>query len=264
MIARIYVVNIIYIGERARNVLVEHFTNTNDVNHITASNYIEQVKNIKSNIGVIDMISLEYHIAIGGDDQYNKDNNEDPSARTIIYGVQQPIQAIADGSVFNNNTFLLDDVVIDKRSLIDPGFDIQISEVSAINSRIDLSINITATRDFANPVIVHTAIIEKRIITNSNDTLRNVLKKLLPTAAGSTELGPWLNGENRNFTRSWNIDMTIYDSTQLAVIVFVQNKDVPLEIYQAEIADISTKISSPPVGIEDILLSEIKDGYSII
>ena len=39
----------------------------------------------------------------------------------------------------------------------------------------------------------------------------------------------------------------------------MQNKDVPLEIYQAEIADISTKISSPPVGIEDILLSEIKD-----
>ena len=80
----------IWIGERARNVLVEHFTNTNDVNHITASNYIEQVKNTKSNIGVIDMISLEYHIAIGGDDQYNNDNNEDPSARTIVYGVQQP------------------------------------------------------------------------------------------------------------------------------------------------------------------------------
>ena len=75
-----------------------------------------------------------------------------------------------------------------------------------------------------------------------------------------TGRGPcWPSGTTEIISLSpWDINVRIYDSTQLAAIVFVQNRDTR-EIYQAEFIKLGNK--NPPliVGLEDELRTELEN-----
>jgi len=249
----------ILIGERSRNVLVEHFTNINEPEHFNAKERLNNIDNIKSNIGIFDMIPLQYHTEIPSSDQYNKDNEGDPSARALVYGVQTTPRTVVDGNVYNDNSFQWTSVTIDKRVIVTPQFDIQIVEQTANSDQIQLEITVTSNINLAEQVVVYAAIIEEKIITSNNDTIRNVVKKILPGADGTLINRTWAPGTTEIISLSpWDINVRIYDSTQLAAIVFVQNRDTR-EMYQAEFIKLGTK--NPPliVGLEDELRTELEN-----
>jgi hypothetical protein len=189
-----------------------------------------------------DFIYLNYHIPNPDDtDSLYQDNRSEPQTRANSYGISQSVVTVTDGNQYFGTAsgWVLDS--LDKRSLIDPQFaiDLIIDENDPANASEDSLIvewSIEALRDIPNPVIVHTLVIEEEI-TFESSVAYNVVKKMLPNAAGSQnqDFQSFIAGDQYSSRIEWPIDVNIYDGTQLAVVVFVQERtdgSRPGEIYQ--------------------------------
>ena len=104
------------------------------------------------------------------------------------------------------------------------------------------------------------AVIEEKIVLSPGDTAYNVLKKMLPNPAGSyrEDLTSFIPGQKYSSAQlDWEIDVPLYNSNDLAVVVFVQQKtdgSVPGEIYQTAYTKITDPKDSPVItGLEGIL-----------
>ncbi len=102
---------------------------------------------------------------------------------------------------------------------------------------------------------------EEFIVLASGDTAFNVVKKMLPNPAGSSKDGVTSFNPGDVYSSAqldWIIDVPLYSSDNLAVIVFVQEKtdgSVPGEIYQAAYIKV-TDPKDPPLilGLEGVLV----------
>ena len=76
-------------------------------------------------------------------------------------------------------------------------------------------------------------------VYSTTDTIRNVLRKILPNASGIIKKRPF--EVNEEFTESveWTPE-GFYDPTQLRVIVMIQN-EVTKDIYQVAFMDLDDK-----------------------
>src|SRR5690606_4889098 len=124
----------VYIGEKKRNVLVEHFTNQHGLQPETAdaeayfNGLFEMVPFAESNF-----FKIEYHISNPGVDSINRNNPAAPQARGLFYGVSQPPATVMDGvlgdyfgTVLNGSPVGVTPVQLDRRSLEDPTFNIEL------------------------------------------------------------------------------------------------------------------------------------------
>src|SRR5690606_2203499 len=90
----------IYIGEKKRNVLVEHFTNSSTPAASTVRSDLDILYNNQTLSGLktkSDFIRIQYHIAAGGFDQLNLDNPNDPAGRAYVYGFDYAPTTVMDG-----------------------------------------------------------------------------------------------------------------------------------------------------------------------
>jgi hypothetical protein len=88
----------------------------------------------------------------------------------------------------------------------------------------------------ARELTFHVVVLERRItgITglNGETSFKNVVKIMLPDAAGTTLYKAWTNREKRTSLDTWNMEH-VYDPSELRVVVFIQDESTH-EIYQAE------------------------------
>lgn len=130
--------------------------------------------------------------------------------------------------------------------------------MSAASDVIELESTISSNINLNEQIIIYAAIIEEEIITPNNDTMRNVFKKFLPDPGGTLFNETWTPGMSRTVNLSWEIDVNIYDSTQLGAVVFVQNRTTE-EILQTDYIKLSNKDIPLITGIEDKFLSQIEN-----
>jgi hypothetical protein len=255
----------IYIGEKKRTVLVEHFTNNNTGNQ--ARVYLDNLYTNQTLSGVkmqSDFIRIQYHLANGGFDQLNDDNPTDPATRAFIYGVDTPPTTVMDGILgaspynqsnspiieFNGDHALVDDIEIDRRALDDPKFEITDTLYATQTATGPLVGEITftymdSTADFTTPVILHTALVEADISGN-----KNVLRKLLWESGGRTENRAWTFGDNLTVPIDYPVDVPITNPNNLYLITFVQDK-LRRYILQTSIIKAPVKVGPTLVGVED-------------
>ncbi len=225
----------IWIGEREKMVLLEHFTSTENNN----SKQADSIVNHTVNSNPRDAVDVHYHTSLSGSDPFYAHNPVDPNARLLYYGLSSIPYALLDGGTGNDTRFdfeynIPDSLDINLASLQDAKFRLDIgTEISG--NAISVSATITALQTLNNREIsLHLAVVERNIQPEENGaTYESVLKALLPSAAGSNYFRNWSPGDKETVNYNWPFS-NVYDPDEIRVVGFIQD-DATKEVYQAAI-----------------------------
>jgi hypothetical protein len=80
----------IFVGEKKRTVLVEHFTNNGSEIAKSSNNVLDALYDAQTPAKMAaDFFKLQYHIGVPGVDELNLQNPTDPAARKFFYNISQ-------------------------------------------------------------------------------------------------------------------------------------------------------------------------------
>ncbi|EJF54514.1 hypothetical protein SapgrDRAFT_2860 [Saprospira grandis DSM 2844] len=231
----------VWIGNRERNVLLEHFSNAGVVNMDPINQYVYNL--VYATPAVRDVILLQINNEDPAFDPMNSLNRDDPSARTSIYGIDGvSAKAVVDGRRYSNNPPNSADLRqqdFETDMLEDARFDIRLEPIAFIGNN-NLQINATliardtlAAADYDLQLVVT----EDSAVYFSNGVnfhTHSLLRKMLPDAAGTRFSQSWLPGDSVQLSEVWTYNPNNIDTAQLEAIAFVQ-EDAPTSrtIYQA-------------------------------
>ncbi len=244
------------IREKNRLILVENFTSLSNAGY---GSFKDKMRAFKIGADSLDFVYMDYHIPYPEADSLYKGNEAEPVTRANVYNVSQTINTVVDGNQYQD--FQLFDIeLIQQRSLVDPQFSVDVQILPTDSKTLSVTWDVVAQRTVNNPIIVYTVVVEEFIVLAPGDTAFNVVKKMLPNPAGSSKegLNSFVPGDEYSSVQlDWVIDVPLYSSDNLAVIVFVQEKtdgSVPGEIYQTAYVKI-TDPKDPPLilGLEGVL-----------
>ncbi|MFO7370396.1 MAG: T9SS type A sorting domain-containing protein, partial [Bacteroidales bacterium] len=239
-----------WIGERKRTALIEHFTNSSDAACMEADSLLDAFT--KDN--ELSVINIQYHTSNPPGDPFYADNPVIPSTREFYYGFSGVPYAFLNGGVTSQHSFdfiegskpfNMNAAIIE--SLRDADFDISInSGINNNNNTLSVEVDLVAVKTLPmKELSVRVAVIEREIhgITGNNgDTIfRNVVKAMLPNAAGiSPSTKEWNVNDHEKFYLEWPLQ-NIYDITQLRIVAFLQD-GTTYEIYQAKLSTIGEAV----------------------
>lgn len=249
----------IFIGERSRQVLMEHFTSYQDA---VSTRYKPLVDTIANHLEG-DVINIQYHSDIAGTDSLFVHNPGEINARTLYYGLTKVPYTFIDGgsgenhaAIFDYRLSVIDSNVITKRSLMNSPFRLFIDPV--ISGRVlNIKGYIRAIENFqAENLTLFLTVTEKINAgnfegVNAPETFINVFRKFIPDAGGIILKPKWIVGDSIALPeKSWIIDKAL-NSSDIEIIAFVQNTTTQ-EVHQA-FSVIKPDITT---GVEDALLRE--------
>lgn len=234
----------IFIGERSRNVLLEHFANASSFASSEATVMIDDITRGND----VDIINIQYHTNFPGIDSLYLENPGDVSARISFYGLTRVPYAFVDGGTNSDNIFpfnsrnldgslvRIDQNDVTRRSLISPAFDINLDPTSVTDGILTVTGQISALKDMDIPnLTLYIAVVEKfnnDYIGAYGEKFHNVFRKFIPDAGGINLKKTWTKGEVLPITEhSWVIQETLNNS-DIEVVAFMQNS-VTKEMYQA-------------------------------
>ncbi len=229
----------IWIGERTRKVLLEHFTNSSD----QGSREADSVLTLIAGTNARDVVDLHYHTGFPGEDPMNSDNPVDPSARTLYYGVSEVPMTILNGGnepglKFDYATSPLTEGVVKIGALEEPLFRIDIH--SPVVSGNSLEVEVTAEGLDTVPlkeITLHVVVYEKTFDYEGQE-FRNIVRKMLPNAGGTQFYRSWFPGDTSTTRFSWELE-NITRPGMVRVAAFLQDES-SREVYQAETNDTVT------------------------
>lgn len=217
------------ISNRNRIVLLEYFTNTAVANAETED---LKIKNFpETNSKNKEVISIHHHTDFPGIDPLNQQNEKDPSARAFYHGIREVPRAIVDG--YFNDTLIATwatDYFAD-RILISAPFAINVGQPTVSGNILKVSAQVTALQAFERPVVMHVVLIDS-VAKADGKTFYNVVRKMLPDAAGTYKASPWALGDTQTLSFSW--DIVDLDPQSFQVVVFVEDY-ASKEIHQAAV-----------------------------
>ncbi|MFY0599042.1 MAG: Ig-like domain-containing protein [Cyclobacteriaceae bacterium] len=191
-----------------------------------------------------DALLVNYYTALVEDpDELNERNTNDPGARAAYYGISEAPRSVIAGSIqepdgaadgFELQTMGWNVNRFNETSLGESLFDISnvtiggssqeiVVESVDFTSRVNLPDSTELAFRFA---VVESKIYDQEINTTYQvDTIYNALRKMLPSAGGFAYVGRLDSGDT-NFgidltETKWGIS-SVYDASQLKVIIFVQ------------------------------------------
>ncbi len=228
----------IWIGRRNKLVMLEHFTNVSD----DACKEADTIVRTETMVYPADVINVQYHTSFPGYDPFNDDNPVIPGARIFAYGVNQVPYSVMDGGAvvshnydYTSNELTAGDIIIE--SLYDPLFTISVASEYNTGS---VGVNVTLTALKAIPMkelTLHIIVMEREITgveqLGADKIFRNVVKDMLPNAAGTLINISWSPGSQEELSYSW-IYKNVYNPDELRIVAFVQDV-LTREIYQASI-----------------------------
>jgi hypothetical protein len=225
----------VLIGERNRVALLEHFTNSSNSVANTENDFVNNFTEGRTP----EVVNIQYHTKFPGEDVLNNDNNAAPSARALYYGVAVTPRTALDGSTRDSAFSVYGQDDYSRRTLEASPFSINLDFSGSSPTTLSVKATVNALNDIERPLIVHIVVIEREIagVGSSGLVFKNVVKKMLPSAAGT--LVDWTTGKTSEvISQSWEL-ANVYDNKQIGVVVFVQD-DETKEIYQAAIGDPSS------------------------
>lgn len=240
----------IWVGNRTRIVLAEHFTNNSNLCSTCEAVDTKVDTLVSKNSAPRDVIDIQYHTNTPGDDPLFAVNTQDPNARTLYYSIPSIPYMVMDGNQYegSSSTWADDSLYVRLRSLIDPQFDIRVGyelDGNTVNVDVEMVSNDSITNQ---DLSIRVGLIEKRVTavgTNGDTEFRNVLRKMLPTAAGRNLKSSW-SAINDTVVESYSHNLFNFDdSDQLAVVAFIQNNQTK-EVYQASFKEVAGTITGLP------------------
>ncbi|NJN41197.1 MAG: PKD domain-containing protein, partial [Flammeovirgaceae bacterium] len=260
-----------FVGEKRRNVLVEHFTSQSPplTPLITGDTYLDNLYADQIAFrSTSDFSDIRYHIAYPSPDAINQSNPADPASRALFYGISQPPTTLMDGLLRPANPYPaltgiyseITRVEVDRRALVDPQFELTLDTTATnVSNTITVNLHIQSNITLTDPIVAHVALIE-----NVVGTANNVVRKQLFGPDGETITQSWTPGLPPSTRTRSNVEINvpISDPAQLRLVGFILNKNTK-EIYQSVVIPAPRKTGSVVVGIEDEPISAIIDDILI-
>lgn len=249
----------IWIGERPKMALIEHFTNEGE----ELKNYYNDYKDFLYINGLI-VVDVQYHTNFPNSDNFYYDFQSGVNSRRILYGIDQNADipsAILDGNQLTTKPINYlpnqsNQFAVRIQSLNDPLFLINDLEKQISGETISVSFKIEAQETLDNhEITVHTLLVEKEIEGNN---FVNIVRNMLPDAGGTYFNGSWSEGQTEPIAVSGNLS-NFNNSDNLRLVVFVQD-EMSKEIYQVAVSD--TLYS--PADIDDYFANSYMDyGFAV-
>jgi hypothetical protein len=220
----------VWVGERGRGVLIEHFTNDN----LTVMQGINQhVYNLAfANNNYQDIALIQYHTnANGPDPYYTASEFNGGSARILEYGIGNTGdgRAVIDGNFWLGASQQLIEQTLEFQMLQDAYFSITGNNEPKVtlnisNQTANLQANITALQNLpSNEYFILPALIEDSISALNTGLLRAVFRTFLPGSTGIRQLRSWQVGDQVAVNESWTFNPSIVNSANLKAVVFIQD-----------------------------------------
>jgi hypothetical protein len=236
------------IKERNQKALLEHFTNSADpVSRIADSTLNNMILS-----DTADLVDLQYHTSFPGADPFNALDPYIPGARLFYYGVQKVPYTILNGGIesalrFDYSGKPLKWGTLRVESLSDAKFAIRLYSQLIDNNTIIVNTWITALRDMpSNEYTVHVGVVERKITgetgANGETVFQDVVKTLLPDAAGNSFFRSWNANEVDSVRNFWYVH-DVYDASELEVFAFIQDESTS-EVYQAALENFNLVTAS--------------------
>jgi hypothetical protein len=261
-----FAIDNVRIGNRTRIVLLENFRNLGNADKVERAES-DSLKVFNPSGTDSSLVKLNYHVAFPNTDPFNLDNQQDPGARALYYGIDQTPRVRMDGVLPETENPLFTSwgrttYSVTSLKLADAKIVPQILTDTDGNG-IGIKINVTALKNLGPKTILHIAIVEKSISIDKLESARQalvktgetnfeyVVKKMLPDAAGTRFNVALEKDATRTFPETdmytWP-SLPIYSPQDLAVVVFLQD-EMSKEVFQTEIVDL--KDPAVVTGIPD-------------
>ncbi len=242
----------IWIGNRSKVVLMEHFTNSLSNPCIAANDSVNSIQAQRPG----DVISLHYHTNFPGIDLMNKKSDVDVSSKELYYGLTSVPETHIDGiqsyNSYGNNIGAINKNVIDNKALEDAKFGLDVScNKTGFNMNIK-ALMVAKVPVVGQSVVMNIAVLERQIsyangAGNSTNGYQWVMRKMLPNAAGTYISRNWKAKDSLSVPASWTFQQgDFYDTSKIEVVAFVQNYDTK-EVYQAAIIGSNGNTSALPI-----------------
>ncbi len=244
-----------FVGDRQKMVLIENFTNTGLSNYSTIlDNTYQQLEQ-----NDLDIVAIEYHNALPGNDAFNLFNPADPSGRALYYQFSVSGKTVIDGKVYNTNVPNTTNLAwtqkdLDLQILEEPAFNISIDNFAINNNTNTLSVttSIKARKPLPSDLRkVYIAVVENGL-TLDGKIHKKVLRKMLPSNGGTTLTNDWAIGTTQTVTMSWAFDPALVNAANLEVVIWIQDNDTK-KVYQMAYSDLpnipydSTVVNTKPL-----------------
>jgi hypothetical protein len=227
----------IWIGNKNKVVMMEHFTNNASDGSTTpaitnANNSMNTVRDTRKK----DVAAVYYHTSFPAVDLFNSYFPAGPSSRVLYYGVTSSPRTVLDGTYYNGNIYSgstpdarIDVNDVDARSLETAIFDLAMT--TSFNpgiATVATKITYNGAAPFSNDLVLHTVITED----DSSGAVKyaSVARQMLPDAAGSYISRTWNKNDNITMGQTWNHSLPA--GSVLGAVTFIQNASTK-EIYQA-------------------------------
>ncbi|MCK5136027.1 MAG: T9SS type A sorting domain-containing protein [Bacteroidales bacterium] len=242
----------VFIGERIRRSVLEHFTNSADAASREADGVVDTFAMDQSG----KVIDLQYHMDYPGYDPMNANNPYPASTRSFQNGVPGVPYAVLNGGTqpdhrydFSDPSNEPDEETLKKASLEIPLFEVVLT-VDWRESSLETTARVTCMVDtFASYLDLYVAVIESSVTAytglNQDTMFRNVVLDMLPTPAGKLLGNEWYNGKTDSRTYTWDYAAYVEDIEDLAVVAFVKVRD------NGPILQVASNYLTPQVGIPD-------------
>jgi len=212
--------------------------------------------------------SIKYHTSWPGTDPMYTHNPTDVGTRVSYYGVSGVPHAVMDGSAVTGSSYVgapsnVTQAKINAEYAIPSPFELYINQqLSAGNDTLFVTVLGKATQSVSGTLAFHCAVIEKHIHytsapgTNGEKDFYNVMKKMLPSASGTSLPSSFQAGEYFVLEFYWKL-ANVYNVNELSVVGFIQDVQTKA-VHQA-----ANTSSTPISGIyqNDIELSSIENVY---
>ncbi|MCU0430826.1 MAG: hypothetical protein MUF42_12755 [Cytophagaceae bacterium] len=226
------------LGYRDRKVLIEEFVTSAALDTVGPNTADKKVATDPQ------ALNIKYFVGYLGKDTVNDLNRADPSARALLYGFSEAQRAVIDGTIFQNKSYSFNswgNTEFSKQILKTSDFSIN-PEVGVVNGKLYVNATIarkTGTNALQNrPFLVHIAVL------SNHAAIPNVLRKMLPSAAGTFY---WSHNWNTNLKLDTNFYVPIQRLSQqktFKVLVFIQDYKTK-EIYQTEQVEYTIPVGYP-------------------
>ena len=214
-------------SQSQRYVLLEEFTSSTCGPCATANPGIMQ----KLEQNPDKFTAIFYHVGwpAPGNDPMFLANKPENNARVSYYNVSSVPRSVLDGNYYVGGPSGWTMNTVNARYAMPSPFEMNLRhEVSAGNDSVYLTMLAKCTQAITGQIAAHNVVIEKLIHfntppgTNGERDFHNVMKKMLPSASGTTLPSSMVPGDYILIETSWAFE-AVYDVAQIAAIGFLQN-----------------------------------------
>lgn len=214
----------VWIGERTRTVLLEHFAN----NNVSASNQAETDIYEITEENPTEVIAIQYHTAFPQADEKNLFYPAGPGSRTLYYGVSSVPYSVMDGTLLfsgfdQTGKYLWGNEDLFRQVLVDPLVDVDISGSYIQNNQLFIK---TLVGPKMSNMPSQNLTLQLAVVENEPSGGKNVLRKMIPDPGGISLLNYWGPDDTARVNLSWNFSQSDYPNPDsLSLVAFVQNEN---------------------------------------